>query len=314
MSKEEFMWSEKYRPHCIEDIVLPPHLKAIFRDCVKAGEFSNMIFSGDPGMGKTTVAKALCEEIGVEYLYINGSLDGNIDTLRETIQRFATSKSFESVKRKCVIYDEFDYSNISSTQPALRGVMEEFSKNCSFILTANYPERILKEIKSRAPEIEFKIKPEEKRALATEFYRKVLNILALENVKYEKELDVAHIVNEYFPDMRKCLNVLQLNVVDGFLDFKNVKLTKNFNVSDVFRLLKDKDFTNLRDWVSRNDPDFVALINYIYDKYSDFIYPESYPENILILANYQEKYPRALNKQINTLAMLTEMMYNLKYK
>lgn len=311
--REQFLWVEKYRPKNINDIVLPNYLKETFSNIVSIGELPNMLLSGGQGMGKTTVAKALCQELGVEYILINGSKDGNIDTLRTSIQQFASSMSFESNKRKCVIYDEFDNSNQNSTQPALRSMIEEFAHNCSFIFTANYPERIIEPLKSRVTEIKFEIPQQEKKDLILKFLSITENILKNENVEYDRKVVGAFVV-EHFPDMRKCLNELQAHSMGGSISKAILSLSKNFEVKQLGLILKQKQFTEMRKWVVLNNPDFVVLMDQIYKNSNDLIENESIPELILILNQYQYKNSFALNKQINILAMLTEIMLNIKFK
>lgn len=310
---EQYLWVEKYRPQLIEDCILPSSIKSVFKEFIASGELPNFLFSGSAGVGKTTVAKALCAEVGAEYLFINGSEESGIDVLRNKIKTFASSVSLTDAK-KVVILDEADYLNPNSTQPALRGFIEEFSNNCRFILTCNFKNRIIEPLHSRCSVVEFKIDNKDKPKVMTQFYKRVVGILKTENVEYEEKV-VAELINKHFPDYRRILNELQRYSVSGKIDAGLLVNLGDESYAELFKFMKDKNFTEARKWVGKNsDLDSSELFRKFYDKAIDIIEPQSIPQLILILAEYQYKAAFVADREINTMAALTEIMAQLRFK
>jgi DNA polymerase III delta prime subunit len=309
----EFLWVEKYRPRRIDDAVLPAELKQTFQQFVEDGNVPNLLLSGRAGIGKTTVAKAMLEQLDCDYMMINGSLNGNIDTLRHEIKNFASSVSLQG-GRKYVILDEADYLNPNSTQPALRNFMEEFSKNCGFILTCNFKNKIIEPLQSRCSVVEFKIPSAEKPKIASAFFKRVKDILTNENVKFDPKA-VAATVEKYFPDWRRTLNELQRYAATGEI---NSGILANFhddNLKLLMTTLKEKSFTDMRKWVATNtDLDTSTFFRKIYDTAADFLKPSSVPQLVLTLADYQYKSAFVADQEINLAACLTEIMVECEFK
>jgi len=304
---KEYLWTEIYRPRKIADCVLPQQMKDTFQKFVDDQSVPNLLLSGGPGIGKTTVAKAMLEQIGCDYIVINGSMNGNIDTLRNEIQSFASSVSF-SGGRKYVILDEADYLNPNSTQPALRNFMEEFSSNCGFILTCNFKNRIIEPLHSRCSVIDFKIDNSDKPSIATQMLKRVADILDNENVGYQKKV-LAELIMKHFPDWRRVINECQRYSANGNIDtgiFVNL-LEDNYN--NLVQLLKKRDFTAMRKWVGENsDTDSTALMRKIYDSAYQYLKPDCIPQIVLILAKYQYQAAFVADHEINIVACLTEIM------
>ena len=248
--REEFLWVEKYRPKTIEETILPIELKAVFQQFVDQQNIPNLILSGSAGVGKTTVARAMLEQLGCDYIVINGSMNGNIDTLRNEILNFASSVSL-SGGRKYVILDEADYLNANSTQPALRNFMEEFSRNCGFILTCNFKNRIIEPLHSRCSVIDFKIGKKEMAKLAMQFMKRVSNILNSENIEFDKAV-VAEVIQKHFPDWRRVLNELQRYSATGKIDSGILANLQQVSIKELVSMLKEKNFSGLRKWVGEN--------------------------------------------------------------
>lgn len=311
---EQFLWVEKYRPQKIDDCILPESLKKTFKDYVAQGELPHFLLCGTAGVGKTTIAKALCNEIGAEYVILNGSdTGGHIDTLRTTIKGFATSVSLTDAK-KVIILDEADYLQANSTQPALRNYMEEFSANCRFIFTANYKNRIIEPIHSRCAVIEFKIDNKEKQEIAAAFFKRATAILKQENVEFDPKV-VAELVTKHFPDYRRILNELQRYSVSGKIDSGILVNMSQESFKSLVKLMKDKDFTEVRKWVAKNsDADTTALFRELYDTASVNMDANSIPPMILILADYQYKAAFVADHELNIMAALTEIMAQCKFK
>ena len=308
-----FLWVERYRPQKIDDCVLPDSLKATFKEYVQKGELPNFLFAGTAGVGKTTVAKALCNEVGAEYLMINGSEESGIDTLRTKIKGFASTVSLTDAK-KVVILDEADYLNANSTQPALRGFIEEFSNNCRFIFTANFKNRIIEPVHSRCAVIDFKIDVSEKPNVAAAFYRRVTQILKSENVDFEPKV-VADVVTKYFPDFRRVLNELQRYSVSGKIDSGILVNVSEESYKQLIKLMAVQDFTEVRKWVAKNaDSDSVSLFRQLYDQSVNSMQQNSIPQLVLILADYQYKAAFVADHELNIMAALTEIMANCKFK
>tara|TARA_Y100000593_G_scaffold88162_1_gene169947 strand:- start:674 stop:1609 length:936 start_codon:yes stop_codon:yes gene_type:complete len=310
---EEFIWVEKYRPNTIDSCVLPAGLKKTLSEFVSTGEIPNLILSGGPGVGKTTAAKALLDELGLTYMFINGSEESGIDVLRTKIKNFASTVSLHG-GRKYLILDESDYLNAQSTQPALRGFIEEFSTNCGFILTCNYKNRLIKPLQSRCSIIDFTIPKAEKPQLASNFMKRVEYILTEENVKYEPKA-VAKLINKFFPDWRRILNELQRYSVSGKIDAGVLVDISEVNIKELISLMKGKEFTNVRKWVVNNiDNDPTHLFRSIYDSLYDNVERSSIPHAVVILGEYQYKAAFVADQEINMLACLTEIMARAKFK
>lgn len=309
----EFLWVEKYRPVTVEETILPQELKATFQEFVNQGQIPNLLLTGRAGIGKTTVAKAMCEQLGCDYLVINGSMNGNIDTLRNEIKQFASSISF-SGGRKYVILDEADYLNPQSTQPALRNFMEEFSKNCGFILTCNFRNRIIEPLISRCSVIEFNINKKESPQVASLFFSRIVDILNKEKVQYSKNT-VAALVTKYFPDFRRALNELQRYSATGSIDAGILTNTSNESFKDLIGLLKEKNFSGVRKWAGENtDIEDIVLFRKFYDLASEHLKPSAIPQLVLIIADYQYKSAFVADREINTVAFLTEVMVECEFK
>ena len=309
---EHLLWVEKYRPARIEDCILPDALKKTFQEFVKRKEIPNLLLSGTAGVGKTTVAKALCNEVGCDYIVINGSDESGIDVLRNKIKNYASSVSLLG-GRKVIIIDEADYLNPNSTQPALRGAIEEFASNCSFIFTCNFKNRIIDPIHSRCSVIDFKINGS-KPKLASQFFKRVESILSQEEVQYDKEV-VAAIITKHFPDNRRILNELQRYSVGGVIDKGILANVSDIQLADLLRALKDKDFASARKWVTNNlDNDPARIFRKLYDSLYESLKPQSVPQLVLILAKYQYQAAFVADAEINLIACLTEIMVDCEFK
>ena len=305
----DFLWVEKYRPQRVADTILPDGLKNTFQRLVETGELPNMLFTGTAGLGKTTVAKALCNELDLDYIIINGSEEGNIDTLRGKIKQFASSVSLQG-GYKVVILDEADYLNPQSTQPALRGFIEEFANNCRFILTCNFKNRIIEPLHSRCGVYEFNTSKKDMIALCEQFMSRAEYILDQEKVENIVKPDLADMIMKYAPDWRRVLNEMQRASVGG--TFTSVKKIDNFD--DLFTHLKGKDFKKMRSWVVNNiDTDASAIFRSIYDRMYDKLNPQSIPQMVLILADYQYKNAFVADHELNVVACMTEIMANVDF-
>mgnify|MGYP003665521626 CR=1 FL=1 len=308
---EEYLWVEKYRPKKIQECILPEAITETFEDMVKVGESQNLLLSGSAGCGKTTIAKALCNELDTDYLVINCSEDGNIDTLRTKIRNFASSVSI-SGNKKVVILDEFDYSNAQSTQPALRGFIEEFSKNCRFILTCNFKNRIIEPLHSRCTNITFSIPKDEKPILANRFMERIKGILENENIKYNEKV-VAELIMKHFPDFRRVINELQR--YSGEIDTGILTQIGEIHIKDLMGYMKSKDFTSCRKWVVENlDNAPTELFRKMYDGMYDHLTSSSIPQAVLILAEYQYKSAFVADQEINLVACIVELMMGCEFK
>ncbi len=309
----EFLWVEKYRPATLDECVLPKSLKSCFGEIMTTGQLPNMLFSGTAGVGKTTVAKALCNELNLDYIIINGSEEGNIDTLRGKIKQFASSVSLQG-GYKVVILDEADYLNPQSTQPALRGFIEEFSNNCRFIMTCNFKNRIIEPLHSRCSVYEFAIPNGEKPAIAGAFFIRLMDILTAENVTFDKAV-LAQLVERYFPDWRRVLNECQRYSVSGTIDAGVLVNLGDDNVKSLMDKLKGKDFKGMRQWVVNNiDTEPHAIFRAIYDKMADHLQPQSIPQVVIILADYQYKNAFVADHEMNVVACMTEIMAGAEWK
>jgi DNA polymerase III delta prime subunit len=310
---EDFLWVERYRPKTIAETILPEELKSTFQKFVDDKNIPNLILSGGPGIGKTTVARALLEEVGATYIIINGSMNGNIDTLRNEIKQFASTVSF-SGGRKYVILDEADYLNPQSTQPALRNFMEEFSANCGFILTCNFLNRIIEPLHSRCSVVHFKINKSDRPKLATQFFGRVMTILKNENVKFESKV-LPELIMRHFPDFRRTLNELQRYAATGQIDTGILANMSDASFQSLVSALKSKDFSTMRKWVADNiDNDSTSLFRTFYNNIVDILQPNSVPQMVLLLADYQYKAAFVADQEINLAAFLTEVMAACEFK
>jgi len=308
----DYLWVEKYRPATIEETILPNRLKQTFQKIVESGKMPNMLLTGTAGLGKTTVAKALCNELGYDWILINGSDEGRqIDTLRDKIKRFATTVSLTG-SMKVVIIDEADYLNQQSFQPGLRAFIEEFSNNCRFVLTCNFKNRIIEPLHSRCSVYEFNTTRKEMATLAAQFMKRAQYILQQEGIEYDQKA-VADLIMQHAPDWRRILNELQRTSMSGSVTVHTVT-SQPTKFSELFSYLKDKDFKKMRQWVSNNiDTDSSSIIRGIYDEMSERVDKSTIPTLILILAEYQYKAAFVADVEINTVAMMTEIMSNVKF-
>lgn len=307
------LWCERYRPQKVQDCILPKGIKDVFQGIVDSGDIPNLLLSGSPGTGKTTVAMALCNELGVDVLKINASDDNGIDTLRTKLKSFAGTASLVGNKKKVIILDEADYLT-NSAQPALRGIIEEFSNNCRFILTCNFKNKIISPLHSRCKVVDFVIKKDDKVQLMAQLMKRVFEILDAEKVSYEKQA-VAEFIKKHFPDNRRILNELQGYSMSGNIDMSILSSFKNDELTKLVAALKNKDFKEMRSWVAENiDTDVEALYTAIYESMYDFVSPNSIPEFVILVHDYMYKSSFVMNKEINLVAFLTIVMAEIEFK
>jgi len=308
---KEFLFVEKYRPKTIEDCILPEGLKETFQKIVEKGELPNMMFTGSAGVGKTTVARALCNELDLDYMLINGSEDGNIDTLRGKIKQFASTVSLQG-GQKVVILDEADYLNPQSTQPALRGFIEEFSSNCRFILTCNFKNRIIDPLHSRCSIYEFNLG--NKAVMAQAFMTRLQFILNSESIIYDDAV-IAELIMKYIPDWRRVINECQRYGMSGHIDTGILVTLSETSINGLMQDLKSKNFKKMRKWVTDNiDVESAKMFRMIYDNMSDYVEPSSIPQLVLILADYSYKDSFVADHELNVVAYMTEIMSSIKFK
>ena len=309
----EFLLSEKYRPQKISDCILPDRLKKVFQEYVNRKTIPNLMLTGTAGVGKTTAAIAMCEEIGLDYIFINSSEERGIDTLRTKIRGYASTVSF-SGSQKVIILDEADYIT-PEAQAALRGAIEEFSSNCSFIFTCNFKSKLIDAIHSRCSVIDFTLNNDEKPKMAAQFYKRLCEILSKESITFDKTV-VAKLVEKYFPDYRRTLNELQRYASSGNIDLSVLNQVSNIkNMSDLMKYFKEKNFGEMRKWVVTNsDIDTTRIYRKIYDTLYDYMKPESIPQAVVIIAKYQYQSAFVPDQEINLVACLTELMVDCEVK
>jgi len=308
---EHLLWTEKYRPQTIADCILPDRLKQPFQEYVNQQNIPNLLLSGGAGVGKTTVAKAMCNEIGCDFMVINGSDESGIDTFRVKIKNYASSMSL-SGGRKVIIIDEADYLNPNSTQPALRNAIEEFAVNCSFIFTCNYKTRIIEPLHSRCAVIDFNLKNGEKAKMASAFFKRIQSILQSEKVEYVDSV-IAELIKKHFPDNRRILNELQRYSQFGKIDTGVLSQIGNVQISEITKHIKDKDFGAIRKWVASTDLDTNTMFRQLYDSLYEVMKPQSIPQAVVIIADYSYKNAFVADTEINLVACLTELMVECEF-
>lgn len=309
----DFLWVEKYRPKKLEDCILPSSLKETFQEVLQTGELPNMLFTGTAGLGKTTVAKALCQELNLDWILINGSEEGNIDTLRNKIKQFASTVSLQGGV-KVVILDEADYLNAQSFQPALRGFIEEFANNCRFILTCNFKNRIIEPLHSRCGVYEFNTNKKALVELSAQFMKRLVWILEQENINFDKQV-LAELIIRFAPDWRRVINECQRYGLSGHIDSGILSVLSNNSINDLVGYLKAKDFKKMRAWVTNNmDTDTSGIFRKIYDSMTETISPASVPRAVLILADYQYKDAFVADHELNIVACMTELMAEVDWQ
>ncbi|MCK9369328.1 AAA family ATPase [Candidatus Dojkabacteria bacterium] len=309
--KDNPLWVEKYRPSTVDECILPERLKIPFRKCVDDKDIQSILLHGTAGVGKTTIAVAMCEEIGCDYMIINGSDESGIDVLRNKIAIYASSMSLSGGK-KVIIIDEADYLNPNSTQPGLRNAIEKFSSNCTFIFTCNYRLKIIEPLRSRFAEIDFTLHNNEKAQMAKGFFKVIQGILKDNNIEYENPV-LAEFIKKHFPDFRKTINELQHYSKFGRIDTGILSYVTNIEITEVLSHIKNKDFGSIRKWVASNDINPNAFFRQIYDGLYEFMKPQSIPQAVIILADYQYKQAFVADSQINIVACLTELMASCEF-
>ena len=312
-SISDLVWVEKYRPKTISDCILSSELSSIFKGIVKTGKMPNLLLSGKPGTGKTTVARALCHDLDNDYVIINCSEQNGIDTLRTTIRSYASTKSLSGGK-KTIILDEFDYANPQSMQPALRGAMEEFAPNCNFILTCNYKSRIIDPLHSRCTVIDFTFPADERSAIASKMMARAEYLLKAENVPYKQEV-IANLIVKYFPDFRRVINELQRYSANGSIDVGILSVKEDSNIKEIISYMQKKDFASCRKWVAMSpeiaSPDFFRRL---YDALYSSLKKNSIPPMILIIGDYQYKAAFVADQEINIMAMICQLMMECEFE
>jgi DNA polymerase III delta prime subunit len=308
---EQFLWTEKYRPQTVEDCILPERLKLPFQEYVNQKQIPNLLLTGGAGVGKTTIAKAMCNEIGADYMVINGSDENGVDIVRFKVKNFASSMSLGG-GRKVLIIDEADYMSVNA-QACLRNAMEEFSANCSFIFTCNYKAKIIDPLHSRCAVIDFGMKNGEKQKMATDFLKRILSVLDSQKIEYEKKV-VAELVMKHFPDFRRVINELQRYAQLGKIDVGVLAQIGDISLSQIIKHMKEKDFASVRKWAATTDIDSTTFFRKLYDNLYDILIPSSIPQIVIILADYQYKQAFVADQEINLVACLTQIMADGEFK
>jgi DNA polymerase III delta prime subunit len=309
---EHLLWTEKFRPQTIEECILPERLKKPFQEYVNQKNIPNLLLHGGAGVGKTTVAKSMCNEIGCDFMVINGSDESGIDTFRVKIKNYASSMSFAG-GRKVIIIDEADYLNPNSTQPALRNAIEEFAGNCSFIFTCNYKNRIIEPLHSRCAVIDFGLKNGEKTKMASAFFKRIQSILQSESVDYDDKV-IAELIKKHFPDFRRVINELQRYSQLGKIDTGILSQIGDVSITEIVKHLRVKDFSSIRKWAAITEIDATTIFRKLYDALYDVMKPQSIPKAVLILADYQYKQAFVVDQEINLVACLTELMVECDFE
>ena len=314
MEREDFLWVEKYRPDKVVDCILPSDLEETFSEYVDKGSVPNLILTGGPGTGKTTAARALCKETQTDYLMVNGSDEGrNIDTVRTTLTQFCSSVSMTG-NRKAIIMDEADYMNPDSVQPALRGFIERFGNNVSFLFTCNYPNRIIAPIHSRCAVFDFIIPLNEKPKIAEQYLKLCESILEREEIEFDRKV-LVQLIMKHFPDFRRMLNELQRYASSGKIDVGILTTLEEINVGELVDSLRGKKFSDMRKWANSNmDSDVVRIYRKLYDSLNNYLKQQSIPQAVLIIADYQYKSAFVADQEINLVACLTEIMVECEFK
>ena len=307
---EHLLWVETHRPQTIADCILPERLKKPFQEYVNQNNIPNLLLAGGPGVGKTTVAKAMCKEVGCDYMVINGSDENGVDVIRFKIKNYASSMSLAG-GRKVVIIDEADYLT-PNAQAILRNAIEEFSVNCSFIFTCNYKTKIIEPLHSRCAVIDFALKNGEKAVMAKDFFKRIQGILQSENVDFDKVV-VSEVVKKHFPDFRRVINELQRYAQFGKIDTGILSQIANVSISEIVKHMREKDFGSIRKWVAMGEYDANTVFRQIYDALYDIMKPQSIPQAVLILADYQYKQAFVVDSEINLVACLVELMGNCEF-
>jgi len=308
---EHLIWTEKYRPKTVENCILPERLKKPFQEYVNQKNIPNLLLSGGAGVGKTTIAKAMCNEVGCDFMVINGSDESGIDTFRTKIKNYASAMSL-SGGRKVIIIDEADYLNPNSTQPALRNAIEEFAGNCSFIFTCNYKNRIIEPLHSRCAVIDFNLKNGEKAKIASSFFKRIQSILQSEKIDADDKV-LAELIKKHFPDLRRVLNELQRYSQFGKIDSGILTQIADVSINELTKSIASKDFSAIRKWVATHEIDSTVLYRKLYDSLYDILKPQFIPQAVIILADYQYKAAFCADQEINTVACLTEMMVTCEF-
>ncbi len=308
---DHLLWVERYRPQTVEECILPERLKTTFQEYVNQKEIPNLLLTGGAGVGKTTIAKAMCNEIGCDYMILNGSDENGVDTIRVKIKNYASSMSFTG-GRKVIILDEADYLT-PNAQAILRNAIEEFAVNCSFIFTCNFKSRIIEPLHSRCAVIDFRLVNGEKAKMASAFFKRITHILDTEKVEYDEKV-IAELIKKHFPDFRRAINELQRYSQLGKIDVGILSQIGDISISQIVKHLKEKDFTSVRKWAATTDIDSTTFFRKLYDALYDIAKPQSIPQAVIIIADYQYKQAFVADQEINLVACLTELMANVEFK